>query len=104
MPEELEIPEQLVRYIAARDRERDERVNRALDALTARERVLVREAAVMGYVQGWRTTGRASTEGEGFPKDMEIVRLVIDACRAFSDLYPNLATLGETSGEPSRES
>lgn len=46
------IPEEIVRYVAARDQERAERVDRALAALTGRERALVREAAVMGYVQG----------------------------------------------------
>jgi hypothetical protein len=86
-----EIDSALLRYLAVRDAERHNHVSRALDALSERERALVREAAVMGYVLG-SMDGRDSTE---FPKDAAIVWRVVDACRAHADLYPTLSALAE---------
>jgi hypothetical protein len=92
------LPDDIVRYIAARDRQRDDRVNEILAALSERERRLVREAAVMGYVRG----GMAAAPGKQFdiPKDSAIVWIVIDACRAFSDLYPTLAATPTGEQQP----
>jgi hypothetical protein len=56
-------------------------------ALPDREQRLVREAAVMGFVQGvaaGAVSGRA---------DAEILFQVLDAARSFNDLYPTLAGL-----------
>lgn len=83
-----EIPEEILRYVATRDAQRDDAVTRALGALSDRERRLVREAAVMGYVQGTRY---ADTP---IPKDSVVVWRVIDACRAFDELYPTISALG----------
>ena len=79
-----EIDDQLAHYLAVRDRQRDDRVNRVVGSLSERERALVREAAVMGYVLG--TQG--ATPSAEIPKDRVIVWRVIDACLAHSDLYP----------------
>lgn len=84
-----EIGDRIIRYLAARDRERDDRVNRALGSLTERERALVREASVMGYVLGRQGAG---AEG-AFPKDSDIVWSVIDACHAVGDPYPTINAL-----------
>lgn len=77
-----EIPEELRTYIAARDRERSERVLAALEALTPRERLLIKEAAVMGYVQGVMAPDSA------IPTDSIILRNVVAGCLDASDLYP----------------
>lgn len=58
-------------------------VRDVLTALTDRERALIKDAAVMGYVRG-----TLHPRGEPVPKDGAIVTEVIDACLAFPDLYP----------------
>lgn len=89
-----EISEGIVRYLAAREAERDDSVNRALDALSERERALVREAAVMGYVQGAQATHAREVV---IPKDAVIVWRVIAGCQTFDDLYPTISALAGTS-------
>ena len=91
-----EIPDDLVRYLTARDAERDSHVDRALGALTDRERGLVREAAVMGYVHG-RLDERAAID---FPKDRAIVWEVIDACRVHAARYPTISALAGKTALP----
>jgi hypothetical protein len=86
-----EIPDSLMRYFAARDAQRDNQVTRALEGLSDRERALVREAAVMGYVLG----AQDAAPSPDIPKDSAVVWRVIDACRAHADLYPTLAALPE---------
>lgn len=78
-----ELPETLIRYVAERDAQRARDVDTILAALTERERRLIREAAVMGYVQG-----RRHPEGHPHPKDGAVLGLVVDACLAAPDLYP----------------
>lgn len=82
----MTVPDGIVRDVAARDQERAERVNQAWAALTDRERALVREAAVMGWVRGVLSTGVEPN----IPPDMTIVRTVIGACQHMRDLYPTL--------------
>jgi hypothetical protein len=77
------IPDQLVAYLAERDAQRARDVDATLACLTERERRLVREAAVMGYVQG-----RRHPKDAAHPKDSAVLRLVIDAAIAVPDLYP----------------
>lgn len=94
---ESQLPESLIRYLAARDAQRADDVKSILDALTIREQRLVMDAAVMGYVRG-----KMSTQGEPVPKNGvilgemvdaclthrdAILREVVDATLAFSDLY-----------------
>jgi hypothetical protein len=93
-----EIPDMLAAYLATRDAQRDAAVSRVLGALSDRERVLVREAAVMGYVQGTLDV-RAHIE---FPRDAAIVWRVIDACRACADRYP-LLSMTDTNEEPDHD-
>lgn len=94
---ESQLPESLIRYLAARDAQRADNVRSILDALTIREQRLVQDAAVMGYVRG-----KMSTRDEPVPKNGvilgemvdaclthrdAILREVVDATLAFSDLY-----------------
>jgi hypothetical protein len=85
-------PAALADYLAIRDEQRQQRVLRALNALSPRERQLVREAAVMGYVQGVRAAGVGDVD---IPRDAFILHLVVDACFSFDDLYPTIGELGE---------
>ncbi len=61
-----------------------------LGRLTDREHTLIRDAAVMGYVQG-----RRHPRDEDHPKDSAVLRLVIDAALAIPDLYPAVAAVRE---------
>jgi hypothetical protein len=78
-----DLPEPLFAYLAARDAQRAEAVDAVLASLTERERRLVREAAVMGYVRG-----RRHPAGQDHPKDSAVLAEVVDACLAAPDLYP----------------
>lgn len=77
------LPEALIRYLADRDAQRTRDVETTLTAMTERERRLVREAAVMGYVRGRMHPAEAD-----HPKDSAVLHEVIAACLATSDLYP----------------
>lgn len=58
---------------------------------------LVREAAVLGYVNGaWAMGGQPAT----IPPDSAIVAGVIRAARAHSDLHPTLARAEFPEGDP----
>lgn len=83
------IPDSLVQYIADRDRQRADAVRQRLDELSPRERKLIREAAVMGYVQGIRAVPGGWQQT--IPGDANIVHTVVAACQSFNDLYPMLA-------------
>ena len=82
------MPDALLAYLAQRDAQRADAVDAFLASLTERERRLMREAAVMGYVRG-----RMHPEGEPHPKDGTVLAEVIDACLAFPDLYPVIAAV-----------
>ncbi|MFI5649959.1 hypothetical protein ACIA71_01900 [Streptomyces anulatus] len=82
------LPDGLVDYLIARDAQRAEAVTHFLGRLTDRERTLMRDAAVMGYVQG-----RRHPDHQEHPKDSAVLRLVIDAALAIPDLYPATAAV-----------
>jgi hypothetical protein len=90
-----EIPEELIAYLAVRDRERGARVAAALEARTSAERVLMKEAAVMGYVQGMQA-GLASK----IPPDSAVLRSVVAACLEMPDLYPAISAPETTPDAP----
>lgn len=92
-----DIDEGLLRYFAARQAQHAEDVTTALSRLSERELRLVKEAAVMGYVQGVRSMpgGHRAT----IPHDREIVVRVVDACLAFGDLYPTIADWKESEDD-----
>lgn len=82
-----EIPEALVRYFKALDDHHARELARALNGLTMREKLLVKEAAVMGWVQGVRHSDLE------YPGDRYVLASVIGACvsSAFRDLYPTIS-------------
>jgi hypothetical protein len=85
-----EIPDWLVTYMVKRDEQRADAVADLLGSLTNRERGLVHDMAVMGYVQGLqRPLGDGLKKGD----DPKIVSLVIDACLAMPDLYRTVAAI-----------
>ena len=55
--------------------------------VSKRTEQLIREAAVLGFVQGSRLAGQRVE----IPKDSEVVRRVLRAAESFSDLYPTLS-------------
>lgn len=89
-----EIPKGLISYLATMDRYRARQVDAALRARTPDELILMKEAAVMGYVQGMQA-GRDVP----IPKDSAILRMVIGACLAMPDLYPAISRTPEDAEE-----
>lgn len=87
-------------YLAKRAQERSDAVTKMISNLTPREYRLVREAAVMGWVQGDRHAKPTlpSEAGNNIPRDAEILHYVLDGCRAFSDLYPFINDLEDDDG------
>lgn len=83
------LPEGYLDYLAARDQQRVETVATMWDNLTEREQLLVKEAAVMGWVQGVRH------HDQTIPNNRDLVVKVLDAATSFDDLYPTLAALQE---------
>jgi len=79
-----DLPVALSAYFIQRQATRRTAVTQTLDGLTERERLLVKEAAVMGWVQGMRYHNLQ------YPGDRQVLNTVIDACITFSDLYPTI--------------
>lgn len=79
--------ELLAGYLDTRAQQRAEAVRARLERLSHRERALVREAAVMGYVHG-ATFG---PHRDKIPPDSAILAEVVEACIAHSDLYPSIS-------------
>lgn len=82
--------EWVARYLAKRDLVHAEQIQQTLGEMTERERRLVCEVAVMGYVQGVHAQQRE------IPPDSHVVTLVVGSCLAMSDLYPVINSLTET--------
>lgn len=83
-------PEGLAAYLAGRDQQREQRAAEQWSALSKREQRLVKEAAVMGYVQGYMDRPHR----DAIPNDRDIVIKVLSACDSTGDLYPTLFRAG----------
>lgn len=94
-----EFPPELVAYFESRARQREEDIDARLTELTPRERSLVRDAAVMGYVLG-RLDERAEAE---FPRDTPIVRAVVYAALREDENYKVLRGVAHQYTEPGDE-
>lgn len=81
MTASAEIPDALVAYFADREAARHNAAAEWFGTLTDRERALVKDAAVMGYVQGMRHHDLP------VPKDSVILARVVEACLSITDLY-----------------
>jgi hypothetical protein len=80
------VDEDLIRYLAVRDRQHADEIAETLAALTDREGALFREAAVMGFVRG-QMYGAAFGR-KRVPSDSDMVAEVVGACLSMPDLYP----------------
>lgn len=89
------LPEPLLAYFAQREAARAEAVTAFLASLTDRERALIKDAAVMGYVRG-----RMHPQDEQHPKDGAVLAEVVDACLALPDLYPVINLVANTPATP----
>lgn len=100
------VPDNIIEYVEKQDRLRAEAAKKMAGNLTERERLLVKEAAVMGYVQGYRVPDSAK-DRELYPKDEAILLMCLNSARAFPDLYPTLVSLEEelasSNGQESRQ-
>ncbi|MFF7476635.1 hypothetical protein [Streptomyces sp. NPDC008092] len=84
------LPEFLVNYLAKQDAQRVNAVNEFLGSLTERERALVKDAAVMGYI-----CGMTHPKGAPYPGDGSAVVQVVEGCLALPHLYPAISTKRE---------
>lgn len=91
---------ELVNYFEARQQQRKSHAAKMWSLLKPRDQRLVREAAVMGFVQGTRAGSQRYDDGEPFPKDMEIVERVLIAMEGFPDLYPTFRRLSRRAARP----
>lgn len=82
--------EALAEYLDKQAASRASRTATFLASLTERERRLMREAAVMGWIQGQRHANLA------IPKDSAIVEIVTTAALSMPDLYPVHALLAQS--------
>lgn len=80
----------LLEYFRASEQARTDYVAATWNSLSPREQRLMKEAAVMGYVQGVRMHGPMNAE---IPPDSTIVYQVIASCRSNEDLYPFISGL-----------
>lgn len=79
-------------YLANMREKRSERAVQMYESLTPREQALVRDAAVMGFVNGvWAAGGGISREN--FPPDSKVIEEVLLLCESQSDLYPTIGGL-----------
>ena len=83
---ETPLPEALLTLFANREAERHQRAAERFATFTERERVLMKEAAVMGYVQG-----SMHPKGDLIPKDSWILARVIESCLGCPDLYRTIS-------------
>lgn len=94
-----DIPEGLGQVFAASERRRAQRAMTAFRTLRRFERRIAKEAAVMGYVLGYRSGNLDGRDGRGgpldknnpIPPDFEVLQRVIEHCDSTSDLYPFFA-------------
>ncbi|MEU3903273.1 hypothetical protein AB0F20_05590 [Streptomyces goshikiensis] len=91
---------QIAAYFEANARRREQEIDDRLAELTPRERSLVRDAAVMGYVLG-RMDERAKVE---FPKDTPIFRGVVLAALRDDDNFHVLRGACDQYTEPAAQS
>lgn len=89
MPDEIPFDERLVQYFASRERDRQAQVEALLARMTKRERLIVREAAVMANVRGGMRAGANMAESK-IPADSFVVADTLLACVSMPELYPAL--------------
>lgn len=94
---EQTLPPEIVAYLQSQEEGRVETANDAMKQLTERERNILREAAVMGWVRGAMAAGGGR---ESIPKDIAILVEVISCCLSNSDLYPKIAAAANGELEP----
>lgn len=87
------LPAEYIAYLTQRDADRHNAAAEFYASLTDRERALVRDAAVMGYVQG-----TLHPRGEKHPKDSWVTATVVEHCLALPDFYP--AINNQTAEDP----
>jgi hypothetical protein len=80
------VSEDLLRYFAIRSDQRVRQAAATLGALNPRERRLVREAAVMGFVRG--TMHVPGHHDVAIPPDAAVLELVTNCCLSMPDLHP----------------
>lgn len=95
MSERADLPPGMLAYFETRAQQREQDIDARLAELTPRERSLVRDAAVMGYVLGSR-----HGNSEPFPLDVPIMRGVVYATLREDEHYAVLRGAAHQYIEP----
>lgn len=82
-------------YLANRDAHRAREIEALWAGFTARERALIKDAIIMAWIQGSRSTLR----GEQWPGDWVAVPTVLGACLSHPDLYQAITGWSSDSEE-----
>lgn len=80
------LPQFLVDYVLKQDQKRADAISAVWSEFTEREQGLIKDAAVMGYVQGMMQ----ARAGLDWPGDWVAVPTVIGACLAHAAMYPTI--------------
>jgi len=84
------LPDDFADYLIHREAERANATTTFLNSLTDRERALISDIAVMGYVRG-----SMHPAGEPQPQRTPVLAEIVTSCFAFPDLYPAVAAVAE---------
>lgn len=93
------IDEKLMAYLGARWDHEAARVKDTVAAMNPRERKLVREAAIMGFVRGAMAGRLAGSAGMSvdIPDGTDILGEVVSACLSMPDLYPTFKRMEQVA-------
>lgn len=95
-----DVPAWMLDHLGEKLTPREAGVARVLSSMTERERALVKEAAVMGFVNGVHFQ-RDRKKGQRVPDDTDVLLSVIDACLSFADIYPTISGCTKSDTEKS---
>lgn len=84
-----DVTSMLAKVFAANAADRQRRYDALLETLTVREKLIFRDAAIAGFVQGTRFAGLR--HDADFPKDQHILTEALSAITSFPDLYPTVS-------------
>lgn len=87
----MKLPKPMRDYLTQRQQERDAAITAVLEKCTEREQILMREIAVMAYVQG-AMAGRAVA----VPSDTAVLRRIVAECLDSPELYPMITRVSQS--------
>ena len=84
-----DVTSMLADLFASNEADRKRRYTELLEAMSEREKLIFRDAAIAGFVQGTRYAGL--TPSVGFPRDPVILENALGCIDRYPDLYPTVS-------------